>query len=109
MSRLNSGTGRLPAELRRIRLTHDITARALAQRIGVSPCVLSRWEHGGGLTVFMLIAWAAALQLDLTLCPKPIKPSTNQPSLNEASPILHSYRALRSNTPALRRRPAHEG
>lgn len=92
------------AYLRSVRLAHGIAPSILARRIGVSRELLSRWECGvchPRLT--HLYAWANALELDLLPCPL-TKPSTNQPSLNEASPILHSYRALRSNMPSIPRR-----
>lgn len=93
----------LMAELRRIRLSHNITGKSLAKCIGVCQTVHTRWEKGDVQPrLAHLIAWANALQLDLTLCPT--KPSTKQPSLNETSPILHSYRALKCSTPGIVRR-----
>lgn len=94
----------LIAELRRLRLAHIITTQSIAHRIGTSPTTFCRWERGVVQPRFAyLLAWANALELDLTLCPL-TKPSTKRPSLSETSPILHSYRALRSNTPGIVRR-----
>jgi len=92
------------AYLRQVRLSHGIEPPVLAKRIGVSRELLSRWECGVCHPCLTnLYAWANALELDLIPCPL-TKPSTNQPSLNEESPILHSYRALRSNMPGIARR-----